>query len=195
MSLEIVVYCNEVSAGLIPQIMKRLNDYDMIAEIHPKFEFDKNIDTGFLPFKFRFTNPSRVVLKDKEFLSGFELFIENFDLKSIKDKLQPKLSLFEKLFGKKQPEIDFANPEIDNKLLDCKKAISFVWHSGDTFQLRFVLLFSAILTEITNGVCNYPADDVWYDNHDIVNKAFMDVISYENSLKASEIKFFEFQSW
>ena len=57
MSLAIKVYCKEVSKDMIPKIMKRLNDFDMVVSVHPDFKFDADEDSGFLPFKFRLTKP------------------------------------------------------------------------------------------------------------------------------------------
>jgi hypothetical protein len=152
-----------------------------LVEVHPDFKFDEEKDTGFVPFKFRLKSPHLDTLKDKELKSGFELYIDDFDLNEEKENLKPKLSFFDKLRGKKQEEIAFAPPEVEKRLKDCKKAVSFVWHAGDSFELRFASLTSAILTELTNGVCCYPADDIWYDNKNIVNEAFKETTEYEKS--------------
>lgn len=175
-------------------MMKRLNDYDMVVEIHPDFKFDQETDSGFLPFKFMFRNPHLKTLQQKELLSGFEIYIEDFDLKTVKESLNPKQGLFDRLLNNMR-EVSFAPPEIEKKLVDCKKAVHFVWHAGDTFQLRFASLTSAIICELTDGVCNYPADEIWYDNRSIVDDAFNEIKEYENSLNESEIEFFEFQTW
>ena len=66
MSLDLLVYTNNLSDDLIPQIQKRLNDFDMIVEIHPEFSF--NDHEGFLPFKFRLTKSHLEILKDKELI-------------------------------------------------------------------------------------------------------------------------------
>ena len=193
MSLNISVYTKTLSDDLIPKIVKRLNDYEMIVEVDPDFSF--NDQTGFLPFKFRLTNPHLDILKNKELSSGFELYIDDFDLKKAKEELKPKLSFFDKLFGKKQQEVAFASPDIEKRLIECQKVISFVWHSGDSFQLRFASLTSAILTELTDGVCTYPADDIWYDNKSITDEAFKEVKEYEQTLKEKDIEFQEFEKW
>jgi hypothetical protein len=57
MSLVHTVYCKSVSKDLIPKMMERLNEFDMVVSIHPDFKFDPDEDAGFLPFKFRFKNP------------------------------------------------------------------------------------------------------------------------------------------
>ena len=102
MSLTIKVYCKKVSKDLIPKMMNRLNDYDMVVSVHPDFKFDAEEDSGYLPFKFRLKDPRLSILKDKELKSGFELYIDEFDLHTEKENLKPKMSFFDKLLGKKQ---------------------------------------------------------------------------------------------
>lgn len=194
MSLALKVYCKSVSKDLIPRIMERLNEFDMVTSIHSDFKFDPEEDAGFLPFKFRFKNPPFEVLRDKELKSGFEMYIEEFSLQEEKEKLNPKLGFIDKLLGKKKQEIQFAEPEIEARLKDCKIAVSFVWGASDSFALRFASLTSAILTELTNGACSYE-DETWYDNHNIVENAFKEVIEYEQSIPEAELDFYEFDEW
>jgi len=195
MSLDLNVYCKNLSADLVPKIIKRLNDFDMVVEVHPDFKLDQYNDTGFVPFKFRLKNPYFDKLKGKEIKSGFEIYIDDFDLQKAKDDLKPKLSFFGKLLGKKQPDVEFAKPKIEDRLKDCKKVVTFVWHSGDTFELRFASMTSAILTELTNGVCCYPADDIWYDNKNIVEEAYKEATDYEKTIKERDFVFHEFEEW
>jgi hypothetical protein len=170
MSLDINVYTKYLSDDLIPKIVERLNDYEMVVEVYPNFSFSGQ--SGFLPFKFRLSNPHLDVLKGKELKSGFELYVNDFVF-----------------------EGPFASPEIDNNLKECKKVLAFVWHSGDSFELRFAFLTSAILSELTNGVCCYPADDIWYDNKNIVDDAYKEIKQYEKTLKERNIKFHLFSGW
>ncbi|PVY40253.1 hypothetical protein [Pontibacter virosus] len=193
MSLDINVYTKDLSDDIIPQIVKRLNDYEMVVEVHPDFSFENQ--TGFLPFKFRLKNPPLEVLNDKELISGFELYIDDFNLQEEKEKLKPKLSFIDKLIGKKTTEIPFASPAIEDKLKNFDKVITFVWHAGDSFELRFASLTSAILTELTNGICYYPADDIWYETKGIVEETYKEIKAYEQSLKGKEIKYHEFDEW
>ena len=122
------------------------------------------------------------------------MYIDKFNLKANKDSLNPKLSLLDKLLGKKKQEIEFAPPEIEARLKDCKISVSFVWDDIDTFKFRFVFLVGAILTELTNGV-SYFEDGTWYDNHKIVENAFQDVMDYEQSILKEELDFYEFDEW
>ena len=73
--------------------------------------------------------------------------------------------------------------------------VAFVWHSGDSFELRFASLTSAILTELTDGVCTYPADNIWYDNENIADEAFKEIKAYEQTLKEKDIEFQVFEKW
>jgi hypothetical protein len=194
MSLDIIVYSKQLSDDYIPKIVKRLNDFEMICEIHPDFSF--NNQSGFLPFKFRLTNPPFPILKDKDLISGFEIYISDFDIEKEKQEAKPKQSFMDKLFGKKQPDEPFFSSQIDAQLKDCKKMTSFVWHAADSFELRFASLTSAILTELTDGVCTYSADDIWYDNKNFVEKTWHEIKDYETSLlKESDLNFHEFKSW
>ncbi len=114
MSLDIAVYTRHLSDDLIPKIQKRLNDFEMTCEIHPKFSFSDQ--TGFLPFKFQLTNPPFEKLRDKVLMSGFELYIDDFDFEQEKKKIQPKPSFMDKLTGKKIADRPLVNDEVDQRL-------------------------------------------------------------------------------
>jgi hypothetical protein len=102
----------------------------------------------------------------------------------------------DKLTGKKLPEKPLVNETIDTRLKDCKKAVSFVWHVADSFELRFASLTSAILTELTDGVCTYSADNIWYDNEGFIEKTWNEIKEYESTiLKERDLKFHEFEKW
>ncbi len=167
----------------------------MVVEAHPDFKFDQENDEGFVPFKFRLKSPYFESLQGKDLKSGFEIYIDDFDLQKTKDALRPKLSFFARLLGRKQQEVEFATPEIESKLKDCKKVVIFVWHTSDAFELRFASMTSAILTELTNGVCCYPEDDLWYDNENIVEEAYKEALEYEKSIKEKDFEFYEFDEW
>ena len=193
MSLDINVYTKDLTDDLIPKIVKRLNEFDMKVEIHPDFSFyDHN---GFLPFKFIFKNTKFENLKNKELISGFEMYIDDFDLYKEINQLSPKLTLFEKIISRKNKQMYFANPEIDKKLQKCNKVINFVWHSQDSFEMRFASLTSAIISELTNGICLYPAENVWYENNNLSYNSFLEINNFEDKLDENNIKFHLFESW
>jgi hypothetical protein len=190
MSLDISVYTKQLSDQLIPKMQARLNDFEMACEIHPEFSFtDQN---GFLPFKFRLTSPPFDILRNKILTCGFELFINKFDL--AEEKSKRKQRLFNRLLQRATTQPLVTN-EIDDRLIDCKYDVSFVWHSVDSFEFRFASLTSAILTELTNGVCTY-SHDIWYRNENLVENAWREIKEYESSLlKEKDLKFHEFEKW
>ncbi len=196
MSADINVYCTKLSADLVPQIITRLNDCGMVVEVHPDFRFDQTKDSGFVPFKFRLLQPQLELLEGKELKSGFELYITDFDLQTEKAQLQtPPPSFFEKLLGKKQFDNAFAPSDIERRLQDCKKVVTFVWSAADSFEFRFAALTSAIVTELTDGVCFSTVDGMWHDATDIVSEAFRVVQEYEQHIQASDIQIHEFKEW
>jgi hypothetical protein len=193
MSLDINVYCKELSDDLIPKIIQRLNDYEMSVDIHPEFSF--TTQTGFLSFKFRLTNSPLEALRNNQLISGFELYTNDFELQKEQENLKSKPRFIDKILGKKQPDVFYASPEIDNRLQECQKIITFNWGFADSFELRFASLFSAILTELTNGVCSYPADNIWYNNNKIVDYAYSEVKQHEELLTEKTVRFHEFEGW
>ena len=48
---------------------------------------------------------------------------------------------------------------------------------------------------ILTNTCTYPADDIWYDNKNIVENAFNEVKEYEQSVKKNDFEFYEFDEW
>jgi hypothetical protein len=167
----------------------------MIVEVHPNFKFDETKDSGFVPFKFQFIGPSFGQLEGKQLKSGFELYIASFDLAKAKEALRPKQGFLDKLLGKKKPELPpFASPEIEQRLKDCTKVTSFVWHTVDSFEFRFALLTSAVFTELTNGLCCDPEDNTWSQNDNIVAEAFKQVCDYEEYL-SQKLEYHEFEGW
>ena len=93
-------------------------------------------------------------------------------------------------------EKPLVNSDIDARLINCKKAVSFVYHLVDSFEFRFASLTSAILTELTDGVCTYSADNIWYNNAGFVERTWSEIREYENTLlKERDLKFHEFEKW
>lgn len=193
MSLDLNVYVKQIDDTIIPKWIDRMNQFDMECEIHPDFSF--NDHNGFLPFKIRLKSSKNKELEDKEFISGFEFYKDEFDLQKELESLQPKKSFFQKLLSKPTEKVEYVNTEIDLKLVDCKLILTFNWGSHNSLELRMSSLSSAIITELTDGICCYPADDIWYDNKSIVDDAYKELLEYESSLKPTEWKMHEFEDW
>jgi hypothetical protein len=192
MSLDINVFLKDPNDALIPLWLEELNKLGMECEIHPEFSF--NDHSGFLPFKIKITSNSNEELMNKEYLTGFEFYMDNFDLEENIEKTEGS-SLFGKLLGKKTQVNYFASSEIDEKLKHCNKVITFNWGSADTFELRMAMLSSATLARVAGGISCYPADDIWYNPETVVEESISEVAEYEKSLKPREFKLHEFEGW
>jgi hypothetical protein len=193
MSLDLNVYVDRIDDQIIPKWIERMNEFDMECEIHPDFSFEDH--SGFLPFKIKLKNPKNKDIEGRELISGFEFYKEEFNLQTEIEQLQPKKTFLQKLLNKTTEKINFVNPEIDSKLEKCNWVLTFNWGSHNSLELRMSSLSSAIIAEMTNGICNYPADDIWHDNKTIVEDAFKESLEYEESLKPNEWKVHEFEGW
>ena len=193
MSLDLNVYVEKIDDQIIPLWMDKMNELDMECEIHPDFSF--NDHSGFLPFKIKLSNPKNSELKGQELISGFEFYKEKFDYSKELEQIQPKRTIIQSVFRQKVNTRNLVNPEIDTRLSNCKWILIFNWGSNNSLELRMSSLSSAIIAKLSNGVCSYPADDIWYDNKTIVEDAFKETLVYENSLKSKEWKVHKFNGW
>jgi len=191
MSMDYNVFLNDLDDSKIPLWMEELNKLGMECEIHPEFSF--KTQTGFLPFKVKVTEKSNEELMSNEYLTGFEYYLDSFNLE---EHIEPqKQSFFDKLLKKPIEQNYFCSKEIDEKLKLYKYVVTFNFGIADTFELRMASLASATLSRITNGLCCYPGDDIWYDNETIVENALKDVADHERSLNPREFRLHEFEEW
>jgi hypothetical protein len=192
-SLDLNVYVKQIDDTIIPKWIERMNQFDMECEIHPNFSFADH--RGFLPFRIKFKKPKNEEFIGKEFISGFEFYKDVFDLQKELESLVHKKNLFQRIFNKPTEKVEYVNAEIDSNLSNCKLVLTFNWGSQNSLELRMSLLSSAIISELTDGVCCYPADDIWYDNKTIVEDAYKMLKEYENSLNPNEWRMNEFEGW
>jgi len=193
MSLDLNVYVEKIDDQIIPLWLKEMNQFDMECEIHPEFSFNNH--SGFLPFKIKLTNSKNSELIGQEVISGFEFYKEKFEFKKELEKIQPKKTILQNVFRKNVNAVSLVNPEIDNQLSKCNWVMTFNWGSNNSLELRMSSLSSAIITKLSNGVCSYPADDIWYDNKTIIDDAYKETLEFENSLRTSEWKIHKFNGW
>jgi hypothetical protein len=99
------------------------------------------------------------------------------------------------LLGRKPPERYLVDAEIDARLAPCKKVLSFEWGSADSLELRMAIVSSAVLAELTNGVCSYPADNTWYPSGGTVESALKEAEAYEESLRPKQLELHKFEGW
>lgn len=193
MSLDLNVFVKQIDDTIIKKWMEYMNQFDMECEIYPDFTFTDY--SGFLPFKIKFKNTENEAFRDKEFISGFEFYKYEFDLEKELEAIQPKKNLIQRIFNKPTEKVEYVNKVIDSKLADCKFILTFNWGTHNSLELRISSLSSAIISELTDGICYYPADDIWYDNKTIVRDAYKELKEYENSLKTTDWKMKEFDGW
>lgn len=194
MSLEFNVYVNHIDDSIIPKWIALMNQRDMRCEIHPDFSFENH--SGFLPFKIELINPKNPILKNKEFLTGFEFYLDNFNFDIDINPQVPENNILKKIFRKPKKEAACIGKEgIVEKLKDCNKVLTFTWGSVDTFELRMASLSTAIIVMITNGVCCYPNDNLWYDSETIYDDFYKEVIEYEDSLNPEDWRTHPFEAW
>lgn len=193
MSLDIDLYVENIDDSLIPLWIDKLNQLGMKCEIHPDFSFDNHF--GFLPFKIELFDSQQQDLRNDEFMTGFELCIDDFNLDHEIEGNKAKQNLLYNVLSRESSKVNYVNPEIDEKLKKCKKRLTFMWGSADIFELRMALLSCATLAVLTNGVCYSSADDIWFDNSTIVEDSLKEVLEYENSFKPNELKLYKFERW
>ena len=185
------VFLNDIDDSKIQDWISELNKLGMECEVHPEFSF--KTQTGFLPFKIQIHDNSHEALMNKEYLTGFEYYLDNFDIEENTEYKEQ--TFFQKLLRKPKEKLPFHSREIDQRLKDKKYVVTFNFGIADTFELRMASLASAALSKITDGVCCYADDDLWYDNTNIIQNALNDVSEYEKSLKEREFRIHEFEKW
>ena len=187
------VFTPSIDDSLVTKWIERLNSLKMKCEIHPDFSFITH--SGFLPFKIKLLKTDNQLLIVKEYLTGFELFINEFDLNKEIEISNPRHSFIDRLMGKKSSQTYFASPAIDARLKTCNKLLHCEWSTNDSFELRMATLSAAVLAEITDGICFYPAQNFWYLEENEVEKALIEVEAYEASIKPNQFKLHKFEKW
>lgn len=191
--LELCVYLKSVSDDGIRKWEERFQDAKMKVNIHPDFSFSNQF--GFLPFKIHFDEPDISLLKDKDWISGFEMYIDDFNFEDIKKRGAAKKSFLKSLFSLSKDEFVFVNKEVDSILSECKKQITLRWGTLDTLEFRMAFLSAAILPEIFGGVCYDPQEDRWDYGEGLFEKFLSEVNSFESDIKPIRWKLHEFEKW
>lgn len=191
MSMSYNVFLNDIDDSKIQDWISELNKLEMDCEVHPEFSFKSR--SGFLPFKIKIHENTHESLKNKDYLTGFEYYLDSFDLEESSEYQEQ--SFFEKLLKKPKIKLPFHSEEIDQRLKDKKYVVTFNFGISDTFELRMASLASATLAKISGGVCCYADDDLWYDNETVIDQLLRDVSEYEKSLKEREFRIHAFEEW
>jgi hypothetical protein len=162
------IYLNEFSSDLIRKVLDRLNKFDMRCEINPVSNF---ATPGYVSFRFRFKKFNTLHCQHNVFVGGFRLQVRNFDWHNYKNSL----------------ELDDCN--IFRELMQCHQVLTFEWDPLNVFELRFAFLTSAIIAELTHGICHYPGNNAWLTSNNIVKQAWDEVRSFERIVALKNISF------
>ena len=106
MSLDTYLYVEDIDDSFISLWLEKLNQLDMECEIHPDFSFGDA--SGFLPFKIKLHNSLHPEMLNKEFRTGFELDIDDFNLDNELEEIKPKQTFLGKIMNRKS-KVFFAN--------------------------------------------------------------------------------------
>lgn len=187
MSAYINIYTNSLTDDLIPTILKRLNEHESVLDINSSFSFRNS--NGNLPIVFKWDKPSLEIFNENNLKLNFSTSIKPFDLKEYKKKLFKekiiKQSFIQKiagLFKKKKRKV--AKPvkltaEVEAQLQNYNKVFSIKYHSGDVFENHFATLIGAIITELTNGICQFTQDNVWYNAKNVLRESLVNLYTLE----------------
>lgn len=210
MGMNMTIYTKELTADVIPKIKERFADFHMEIDFHPRFKFDEQTDTGFLPVKLKVRkgHSNQYDNIDHEIMSGFEIYFSSYDfdeqleeLRTIqqKDSKTETKSFLSRILGtgkKKQVEINFvADEELDKLLKHCKKIITVNWKSRNKSELRTSLFFAAFVAELTSGVIYEPYNGRYLIATDALQTFPMEVNEYEQSFTKDEFTLNAFEGW
>ena len=192
---DIRVYTRNLSDALVPVLVSRMNAFDMQCELDPNFTFNRR--DCYFHYKFKLDKPKHSALYGKYLTTGFNVIIEDFNYEKVRDEQEPVQNFIELIFPKKRSKIPVINEEYDERLKKCDKLMIFQWNLAyDIFELRFATLTSAILSELTDGVCVFAPDRICFINKNLVDNTWHDVQNFENNIvEFNDLKYFEFTHW
>jgi hypothetical protein len=193
MSMEICAFVPDIDDSLITVWLERLQTVGMRCEIQPGFSFFTH--RGFISFKLTLAQSQNPLLAAQPYLTGFNFSLERFSLTETIAEFLPVSGRLNRLLGKTAAPLYFVDSEIDKRLSVCRYCLGFSWNAGDIFELRMATVSAAIIAELTEGICSFPADNIWYDNRHLVEDCVREADDFENSLSLEDIKLYPFKGW
>ena len=156
-------------------------------KLHPAFDLVKNV--GFLPMRLidvRFA----IYQNGGSFLTGFEVYSEPSE-HTVSAPPQ-KVSLFKKLFSKKQPK----ETPFDQAVKDCTYLVSLRCGVADSFEILMAFIFGGYLIKTYGGIFDDPQCDYYYDDSQQLELAANEFLAHliEKSEKG-ELQTHPFQGW
>lgn len=184
-SFDLILYIPTPKKDIKDILLKSLNTYGLICEIHPEFDF--NNQSGFLPFKLRIDSSNEHlesnIYTDKEMLSGFELNISEFNSKEYFEPWsQDDLKSMESTFKR----------EMDK----CKYELLFsVKPSQNITEYRLAWYTASILLREYGGVLSDIKTGKNYYDQNAIDHAKSVSNELENKVSTEDMKIYPFDGW
>ena len=193
MAIEIQVYAPKVDDLLVKPWLDRLLKLGMQCDIYPAFSFTNH--QGYLPFRLHLLNPTRESFRIGNFLSGFELTVDDFNPGEFRASQQiPKRGLLS--FFKCQSKTHTSlSPAAEAILNNCRKRLTFRFSPADVFELRLADISSIILMELSNGVRYLPSDNQWHHEIGFAEDSLSSIEDFERSLPEDGYATHPFEGW
>ncbi|WP_409340870.1 hypothetical protein [Paenibacillus sp. MBLB4367] len=182
MSYELTVHVKELNDGIIPQWLEEIRKFNMDADIHPDFSFERH--SGFLPFRIVVYDCPNRALNRMELLSGYEIGIQTYK------HPKPVESLWSKLFDKKAEE-----SPLEKTLKQAKHEVLFSVSAGDSFEFRLAWFSAAALTIVCGGILTDPQEGERMDAAKAIRCAYQIVIDNEKEIGENDWRTHEFKEW
>ena len=168
MSMDINVYIDDFTNITKEGCEEYLLQFWLKAQVHPKVEFVTS--EGFVPFRVEYISVD--MLKNKAYITGFEIYIDKYDYKQIiKDEIKPLI-----------------NHKADELLKRCNYEITLSFH--EFHEGLIALAFASYLAETGNGViCYTTSGEYLYEN--IKQKSLEEVGAFFKELDPDTLHLFD----
>jgi hypothetical protein len=193
LSIEILTYAPKADDSLIHPWLNELSAYGMKCEVHPDFSFSDS--SGYLPIKLRLLKPTRQSFENVDFISGFELYVDDFDFAAFSaSQKRPPRGLLNFLWPLKGRSSALTE-EIEAILATCTKCLTFRFSPADLFELRLADMSSILLMELTRGIRFLPADNQWHYSKGDALSSLESIKEFESSLPEDGFSTHPFEKW
>jgi hypothetical protein len=195
MSYDLFVYLKDVNDQVIPPWKHGLRQLGFDCEFHPEFSFKDQ--SGFLPMKVQFLHPHLTLLRNRYFLTGYEMDVSDYHHQSATSELSMeqsvKQSFWDKVFKKNQSTPDEYPENIAGKL-EVSNTLLTSYTGSSSMEMIMAWFTLGVLVSMLDGVLYDPQEGKYYDNHTIIlqaNKILYDL----QSTPMDQWHLHEFKEW
>ncbi len=175
MSIEINVFINDIHAIKRDQLEGYCNLKGIDTEVYPKFDIDRQ--TGFLPFRLQ-TGLIDKSLEDKQFLTGFELYIDPYDYEK-----EFKLNDNDYIYDRK----------VDSILKECPYVMTISMSAQDSFEPLIAYAFCGYIAQHCRGIIfDCGSGEIVEDT----DKVISDIVEFlKEQYRKKELLTHPFEGW